>query len=94
MCPEGCKKLRFPDYVTMAQDGGKLSALRTGRFNPRKYSWYSFVLVAECQWKIPVTLSGIKPTTFRFVAQHLNHRAAADRNFLYSQNKAYIHTFI
>jgi len=22
-CPEGSRKLRFPDYVTMAQDGGK-----------------------------------------------------------------------
>ena len=21
-CPEGSRKLRFPDYVTMAQDGG------------------------------------------------------------------------
>jgi len=31
-CPEGSRKLRFPDYVTMAQDGGTLSALRTGRF--------------------------------------------------------------
>jgi len=25
------RKLRFPDFVTKAQDGGKLSALRTGR---------------------------------------------------------------
>ena len=23
--PEGCRKLRFPDYVTMTQDGGKVS---------------------------------------------------------------------
>ena len=30
--PEGSKKLRFPDFVTTAQDGGRLSALRTGRF--------------------------------------------------------------
>jgi len=22
-CPEGSRKLRFPDYVTMSQDGGK-----------------------------------------------------------------------
>ena len=32
--PEGSRKLRFPDYVTMAQDGGRLSVLRTGRFLP------------------------------------------------------------
>ena len=25
----------------------RLSALRTGRFTPRKYSWYSFLLEAE-----------------------------------------------
>ena len=28
-----------------------------------------------CRWKIPMTPSGIKPATFRFVAQHLNHCA-------------------
>jgi len=25
--PEGCRKLRFPDYVTMVQDGGKVVSL-------------------------------------------------------------------
>ena len=34
--PEASRKLRFPDHVTMAQDGGRLSALRTGRLSPRK----------------------------------------------------------
>jgi len=29
--PEGSRKLKFPDFVTTAQDGGRLSALRTGR---------------------------------------------------------------
>ena len=29
--PEGSRKLRFPHFVTTAQDGGRLSALRTGR---------------------------------------------------------------
>jgi len=32
--PEGSRKLRLPDFVTTAQDGGRLSALRTGRFLP------------------------------------------------------------
>jgi len=27
--PEGSRKLRLPDFVTTAQDGGRLSALRT-----------------------------------------------------------------
>ena len=53
----------------------RLSAIRTGRFYPRKYSWYSFLLDATVrpeglrQWKIP---SGIEPATFRLVAQCLN----------------------
>jgi len=32
--PEGSRKLRFPDFVTTAQDGGRLPALRTGRLYP------------------------------------------------------------
>jgi len=45
--PVGSRKLRFRDYVTAAQDGGRLSALRTGRLYPRKYSSYTFLLEAE-----------------------------------------------
>jgi len=47
-CPEGSWKLRFLDYVALAQDGGKVVSL-THRplFTPRKYSWYSFLLEAD-----------------------------------------------
>ena len=32
--PDASKKLRFLDFMTRARDGGRFSALRTGRFNP------------------------------------------------------------
>ena len=46
--PEGFRELMLPDFVTTAQDGDSLSALRTGRIYPtRKYSRYSILLEAE-----------------------------------------------
>jgi len=42
---EGSRKLRLPDFVTTAQDGGQPYA--PAAFTPRKYSWYSFLLEAE-----------------------------------------------
>jgi len=34
--PEGSRKLRFPDFVTTAQDGGRLLALRTDHLYPQE----------------------------------------------------------
>ena len=34
--PEVSRKLRHPDFVTTTQDGGRLSALRTGCFYPQE----------------------------------------------------------
>jgi len=46
--PEGSSKLRFPDFVTTAQDGGKVVTLmHRPPLPPRECSWYSLILEAE-----------------------------------------------
>ena len=74
--PGGSRKLKFPDFVTTAQDGGKVVSL-THRppLPPENISWYSFLLKAESipgpqcdrkdfmSMKIPVIPSGIEPAT-------------------------------
>ena len=45
---EGSRKLRFPDFMTTAQDSGKVvSLMHRPPLPPRKYTWYSFLLEAE-----------------------------------------------
>jgi len=45
--PEVSRKLRFPDYMTTAQDAGKVVSLTYRTHTSRKCSWYSFLLEAE-----------------------------------------------
>ena len=91
--PEGSRKLRFPDFMTMAQNCGKVvRPYAPAAFTPQKCSWHSFLLEAEstpgpyCDRKVfismknPLTPAGFEPATFRFVAQHLKHCGTVEIN--------------
>ena len=46
--PEGSRNLRFPDFMTTAQDSSKVVSFTfPAAFTHRKYFWYSFLLEAD-----------------------------------------------
>jgi hypothetical protein len=52
--PEGSRNLRLPEFLDIRHmKVVRLSALRTGHFNPtKKYTWYSFLLEADSTGRI------------------------------------------
>jgi hypothetical protein len=64
--PEGSGSLRLPDSVKSAIEGGRLSAIRTGRLYPQEYPGTHFYRlsrpqahrIVRCHKKIPSDTTG------------------------------------
>ena len=82
--PESSRKLRFPDFMAMAQGSGKVFGLThrpplppgnaPGTHFCRRLSrlqGHNAIGRILYQWKIPMTPAEIEPATFRFLAQHI-----------------------
>ena len=89
--PENSRKLRFPDFMTTEQVGGKfVSLMHKTKLPPAnapgiyfcsrlsRPQGHSAIRRILRQRKIPMISPGTKPATFRFVIQHLKHCATAD----------------
>ena len=75
--PEVSKRLRLPDFITSAHEGGKVvSPKHRPPLPPRKYFWYSFLLDVESK---PGPQFGRKD--YVNVTFHLHHRESKLRPY-------------
>jgi len=97
--PEGSRKVRFPDFVTTAQDGSRLSALRTGRTLPPGKTRYPFykrlgrpqVRSGGAENLVP---TGIRPRTVQPVAQSLYRLSYPAHTHTHTHTHIYIYIYI
>jgi hypothetical protein len=99
--PEGSISLSLPEFnsIHSAHESGKVvSPTHRPPLSRRKYWLYLFLLVRTewlCQWKIPVTILGNEPATFRLVAQCLNQlRHRVSHTHAHTHTHIYIYIYI